>query len=251
MKRTLIILALLILFASTTVFAQSAYNFFGLGLVGFSTINAAALEENQGAFFDNALWGINGRIKLSKTFGFAFDLLYLGKMYYYGIINGVYEQGEWYQDGYGTDNWIGPTGWIPLAGAISGISQEDWAYYHDEFLLTLNIGLYLPLSFLQLYFEMGPLIFFTTPSDAQDPNSYEYDPSFADYYNRKYGDGGLNMGLDFKLGLDIFITRSISLGMYFCFIEPTIADFVTGITSDFSGYIKERGYVGLNLMFWL
>lgn len=234
MKRTLIILALLILFASTTVFAQSAYNFFGLGIVGFSTINAAALEENQGAFFDNALWGINGRIKLSKTFGFAFDLLYLGTMYYYDY------------DG----TWYGPLPWYNIVEYITGV-QEDWRYYHDEFLLTLNIGLYLPLSFLQLYFEMGPLIFFTTPSDAQDPNSYEYDPSFADYYNRIYGDGGLNMGLDFKLGLDIFITRSISLGMYFCFIEPTIADFVTGITSDFSGYIRENGYVGLNLMFWL
>ena len=106
--------------------------------------------------------------------------------------------------------------------------------------------MYLPLSFLQLYFEMGPLIFFTTPSDE-----YDYDPSFAYYYDSIYGGGGFNMGLDFKLGLDIFITRSISLGMYFCFIEPTIADFVTGITSDFSGYIRENGYVGLNLMFWL
>ncbi|MBP8990598.1 MAG: hypothetical protein KBG82_01315, partial [Spirochaetes bacterium] len=209
MKRTLIILALLILFASTTVFAQSAYNFFGLGLVGFSTINAAALEENQGAFFDNALWGINGRIKLSKTFGFAFDLLYLGTMYYYDY----------------NETWYGPLPWYKIVGYITGV-QEDWAYYHDEFLLTLNIGLYLPLSFLQLYFEMGPLIFFTTPSDE-----YDYDPSFADYYDSIYG-GGFNMGLDFKLGLDIFITRSISLGMYFCFIEPTIADFVIGITSD-------------------
>ena len=236
MKRTLIILALLILFASTTVFAQSAYNFFGLGLVGFSTINAAALEENQGAFFDNALWGINGRIKLSKTFGFAFDLLYLGTMYYYDF------------DG----TWYGPTSWYNTVEYASGVSQEDWRYYHDEFLLTLNIGLYLPLSFLQLYFEMGPLIFFTTPSDAHDPNSSDYDPSFAAYYNKIYGGGGgFNMGLDFKLGLDIFITRSISLGMYFCFIEPTIADFVKGITSDFSGYIRENGYVGLNLMFWL
>jgi len=240
MKRTLIILALLILFASTTVFAQSAYNFFGLGLVGFSTINAAALEENQGAFFDNALWGINGRIKLSKTFGFAFDLLYLGTMYYYGILDPITSQETWY----------GPLPWYNIVGYITGV-QEDWAYYHDEFLLTLNIGLYLPLSFLQLYFEMGPLIFFTTPSDAHDPNSSEYDAAFAHYYDSIYGGGGFNMGLDFKLGLDIFITRSISLGMYFCFIEPTIADFVIGITSDFSGYIRENGYVGLNLMFWL
>lgn len=236
MKRTLIILALLILFASTTVFAQSAYNFFGLGLVGFSTINAAALEENQGAFFDNALWGINGRIKLSKTFGFAFDLLYLGTMYYYNILDPITNQETWY----------GPTSWYYTVEYAAGVLQEDWLYYHDEYLLTLNIGLYLPLSFLQLYFEMGPLIFFTTPSDE-----YDYDSSFANYYNSIYGDGGLNMGLDFKLGLDIFITRSISLGMYFCFIEPTIADFVKGITSDFSGYIRENGYVGLNLMFWL
>jgi len=230
MKRIFIILALLILFASTSVFAQSAYNFFGLGLVGFSTINAAALEQNQGAFFENALYGINGRLKLSKTFGFAFDLLYVGTMYYYDF------------DG----TWYGPLPWYSVVEYTGGIAQEDWLYYHDEFLLSLNIGLYLPLAFLQLYLEMGPLFFFTTPSEE-----YDYDTSFAQYYNTTYGSGGLNMGLDFKLGLDVFITRSISLGIYFCFIEPTIGDFVTGITSDFSDYIREKGYVGLNLMLWL
>ena len=249
MKRIFILLALLILFASTSVFAQSAYNFLGLGIVGFSTINAAALEQNQGAFFENALWGINGRLKLSKTFGFAFDLLYIGTKYYYAIQNGTHgdeDQYIWDYYGEGPDNWIGPTGWIPLAGNITGVTQENWLYYHDEFLLSLNIGLYLPLAFLQLYLEMGPLFFFTTPSEY-----YDDDGSFADYYDGIYGGGGLNMGLDFKLGLDVFITRSISLGIYFCFIEPTIGDFVTGITSDFSGYIRDNGYVGLNLMLWL
>ncbi len=233
MKRILITLALILLL-SIPVFAQAQYNFLGLGLVGLSNTTLSQLQDNQAQFFDSAIWGINGRLKFSKFFGFAFDLFYVGTQYYYFDY-------EYYQ-------WYGPMNWDTLVSYAgdSGVDQETWIYYHDEFYANVNLGIYLPLAFLQLYFECGPSFFFTQPSDE-----YGYESSFIEYYDSIYGSGGFTVGLNFKLGLDIFLTRSISIGAFLYFIEPSFQDFVAGMQGNAGEYIMTKGYVALELMFWL
>ncbi|MFN3411555.1 MAG: hypothetical protein ACK4YF_05305 [Exilispira sp.] len=238
MKKIIIILALIFLL-SIPVFAQAQYNFLGLGIIGLSNTTLSQLSENQAQFFDSAVWGINGRLKLSKFFGVAFDLFYVGTQYYWNVDDNNTNQ----------DYWYGPASWSVLTSYFPndpGLSQEDWLYYHDEFYANLNLGIYLPLAFLQLYFECGPSFFFTEPSEA-----YDYDYDFAEYYDSIYGEGGFTVGLNFKIGLDIFVTRSISIGAFLYFLEPSIQDFIAGIQNGGSDYIMSKGYVGLEIMLWL
>jgi hypothetical protein len=230
MKRILITLALILLL-SIPVFAQAQYNFLGLGLVGLSNTTLSQLQNNQAQFFDSAIWGINGRLKFSKFFGFAFDLFYVGTQYYYQDDDYI---------------WHGPTSWEDVQSYETGAYQKDWLYYHDEFYANVNLGIYLPLAFLQLYFECGPSFFFTKPSDE-----YDYDSSFAAYYDSIYGSGGFTVGLNFKLGLDIFLTRSISIGAFLYFIEPSFQAFIAGMQGNAGEYIMNNGYIAFELMFWL
>lgn len=233
MKRILIVIALIVLL-SIPAFAQSQYNFLGLGIIGLSNTTLGQLAGNEAQFFDSAVWGINGRLKFSKFFGVAFDLFYVGTQYY------------WYD--YEFSQWYGPTSWSVLVyNTGTGLSQDAWEYYHDEFYLNMNVGIYLPIAFLQLYFECGPSFFFTQPSDAYDWDYY----GFGVYYDSIYGDGGFTVGLNFKLGLDIFLTRSISIGAFLYFLEPSFASFAEGMSGNASEYIMSHGYVGLELMFWL
>jgi len=232
MKKILLILALILLL-SIPVFAQAQYNFLGLGFVGISNIPLGQLAGNESAFFDSAMWGINGRLKFSKFFGVAFDLFYVRTLYYANI---DYEY------------WVGPETWdaISLYTENTGLNQDSWPYYHDEFLLNMNIGIYLPLAFLQLYFECGPVFYLTQPSDA-----YDWDYDFAEYYDSIYGSGGFTLGLNFKIGLDIFLTRSISIGAYIFFLEPSFQNFIAGMQGNAGEYIMNNGYVALEIMFWL
>ncbi|MEJ5274119.1 MAG: hypothetical protein WH035_08310 [Spirochaetota bacterium] len=229
MKRILLAIAIILLL-SIPVFAQAQYNFLGIGLIGLSNTTLAQLSDNQAQFFDSAVWGINGRLKFSKFFGIAFDLFYVGTQYY------------WTTDYY---FWYGPTNWSDVVyHTDTGLSADEWEYYHDEFYMNLNLGIYLPLAFLQLYFECGPSFFFTQPSDSGDQD-------FLAYYNSIYGDGGFTVGLNFKLGLDLFLTRSISIGAFLYFLEPSFQEFIAGMSGNAGQYISTRGYVGLELMFWL
>ncbi len=233
MKRILIVLALVFLL-SIPVFAQAQYNFLGIGIIGLSNITLAQLQDDNAAFFDSAVWGINGRLKFSKFFGVAFDLFYVGTQYYW-----TYDYSEWY----------GPAPWEiagPIISQQAGVDPDDWNYYHDEFYLNMDIGIYLPIAFLQLYFECGPSFFFTQPSDE-----YDWDQEFAQYYDSIYGEGGFTVGLNFKLGLDIFLTRSISIGAFLYFLEPSFQAFIAGMQGNASEYIMTKGYVGLELMLWL
>lgn len=236
MKKIIIVLALIFLL-SIPVFAQAQYNFLGIGLIGLSNTTLSQLSENQAQFFDSAVWGINGRLKLSKFFGVAFDLFYVGTQYYWNV----------------QDDWYGPASWSVLTSYFlnflntePGVPKEDWKYYHDEFYGNLNLGIYLPLAFLQLYFECGPSFIFTNPSDE-----YDSDNDFADYYDKIYGKRGFTVGLNFKIGLDIFVARSISIGAFLYFLEPSIQDFIAGIQNGRSDYIMSKGYVGLEIMLWL
>lgn len=231
MKRILIVIALIVLL-SIPAFAQSQYNFLGLGIIGLSNTTLGQLAGNEAQFFDSAVWGINGRLKFSKFFGVAFDLFYVGTQYYW-----TYDYSSWY----------GPAPWTiagPIVTEATGYDQDTWQYYHDEFYLNMNIGIYLPIAFLQLYFECGPSFFFTQVSDV-------YDTGFQDYYDDIYGNGGFTVGLNFKIGLDLFLTRSISIGAFIYFLEPSFESFITGMQGNTSEYIMNRGYVGLELMFWL
>lgn len=241
MKKILLILALILLL-SIPVFAQAQYNFLGLGFVGLSNTTLSQLQNNQAQFFDSAIWGINGRLKFSKFFGVAFDLFYVGTMYYYISDEGYYD--ELYQ----WHNYVyGPMTWDTLVDYTdTGLTQEQWLYYHDEFYANMNLGIYLPLAFLQLYFEFGPSFFFTQPSEE-----YDAEPDFAEYYDSIYGSGGFTVGLNFKIGLDIFLTRSISIGAFLYFIEPSIQDFIAGMQGNAGEYIMNKGYVALEIMFWL
>jgi len=233
MKRILLAIAIILLL-SIPVFAQAQYNFLGLGLIGLSNTTLAQLSDNQAQFFDSAVWGINGRLKFSKFFGIAFDLFYVGTQYY------------WYD--YEYSQWYGPTSWIVAEPYITsaGYNQDNWEYYHDKFYMNLDLGLYIPIAFLQLYFECGPSFFFTQPGSG-----YDWDQSFINYYDSIYGDGGFTVGLNFKLGLDLFLTRSISIGAFLYFLEPSFQDFIAGMSGNAGQYISTRGYVGLELMFWL
>lgn len=233
MKRILIILALIFLL-SIPAFAQAQYNFLGLGIIGLSNTTLGQLAGNEAQFFDSAVWGINGRLKFSKFFGVAFDLFYVGTQYY------------WYS--YNLDQWFGPTSWsVVYYFTETGIPKDEWVYYHDEFYVNMNIGIYLPIAFLQLYFECGPSFFFTKPNE----DAYDYDPDFAEYYDNIYGSGGFTVGLNFKIGLDLFLARGFSIGAFIYFLEPSFQAFIEGMQRNSSDYIMNRGYVGLELMLWL
>jgi len=232
MKKVTLILALIFLL-SVPVFAQAQYNFLGIGLIGLSNTTLMQLSQNQAQFFDSAVWGINARLKLSKFFGLALDIFYVGKMYYYSV----------YDETTSNDYWYGPVTW-DIVPHEQGVSEDSWHYYHDEFYINLDVGIYLPLYFLQLYFEFGPSFFRTQPSEK-----YDTDTGFATYYDSIYGSGGFTVGLNFKIGLDLFVTRGISLGMFLYFLEHTFSNFFANIQNK--DYILNNGYVGLELVFWL
>ncbi|MFN3412076.1 MAG: hypothetical protein ACK4YF_07955, partial [Exilispira sp.] len=155
--KKIFILLILIFLLSITSFAQAQYNYLGIGLVSVSNISLYQLSQNQAQFFNSAMWGLNAKLKLSKFFGFSANLIYVGRQYY------VYRNDLGY--------WMGPDAWeiIQPYAAPGGIfGPEDWNYYHDEFYSDVNIGFYLPIFFLQLYFECGPSFILTKISEEAE-----------------------------------------------------------------------------------
>ncbi len=234
--KNFILILLLIFLLSVTIFAQSQYRFFSIGFVGISNITFNQLAGNESAFFDSSVWGINGRLKFSRLFGFAFDLFYVGKQYYWV-----------YTDGALNNYYYGPVSWdIASQHVLDYYTEDTWEYYHEEFYANVNLGLYLPIAFLQLYFECGPSFFFTRPGPAAD-----YDAEWLAYYRSIYGEGGFTVGLNFKIGIDFFINRSISIGAFMYFLEPSFESFFEGMRTDTWDYIGNHGYLGIELMIWL
>lgn len=250
-KKLILVLAVLLLFSSVSIFAQAAYKHLGIGVYG---INPYSNEELQSlppdvSPFDNMFWGLNFTLKTSSILGFMLDLVYLGSQYYYQN----YDEGDAYYD-----YWFGPDEWDLIKDYISAVDKDSWDYSQDQFLMNLDISIFLPIWFLEPYFAIGPSFIVTTPGPA-----YDYDPYFQAYYDSIHGeDSTFSVGYNIKLGLQIFVSKSIAIGVEYFFMVEKPSEFFDRAFGDdpdpsdwddYYGmkYIDSQSHLAVCLMLWL
>lgn len=98
---------------------------------------------------------------------------------------------------------------------------------------------------MQLYFECGPSFILTKINDEEEAIN---DISFTTYHHNIFGDGGFTIGLNFKIGIDIIVTRSISLSFFVMFMKPNFKTFFNNIANNTKNYFLYNGYVGFKIV---
>lgn len=252
-KKILVILVFLLLFSSVSLFAQAAYKHLGIGIYGINPYSNEELQNlpQDASPFDDMFWGLNFTLKTSNVLGFMFDLIYVGTQYYYQD----YDPGTgdpYYNYWYGPDTWDIASPYVPVT------DETEWDYYQDQFLMNLDLAIFLPIWFLEPYFAIGPTFLVTTPSDA-----YDSDPDFANYYDYVNGDNEtFGLGYNIKLGIQVFVSKSIALGFEYFFLVDKPKEFFNRAfgedpdPSDFDDYygakyINNQSHFAFSIMLWL
>ncbi len=227
-KAAILAMALLIaaMWSAPSVFAQKTKGEAGIGFLAISP----PLVDTLSAFdIKDMLYGVTVNYAVRPWLGVSTDVLYLGDLYY-GSGSGSFTEG--------------PLPWSSLT-TKSG-NKVDWKYYESFIYAPLSINLMLPLGFVRPYLGLGPAFYFHFPSTNQDS-------SFTDYLATHYGSasvvGHIGQGLTARVGFDIFLADSLSIGVGYVVREDTPATIFTDIGNlDFykrSGYLFAVGRVYL------
>jgi len=227
-KRAIVTMAILAaaLCAAPSAFAQKTKGEAGIGFLAISPPLADTLSSFN---VKDMLYGVTVNYTVRPWLGVSTDVLYLGDLYYRSGAGSFTE---------------GPLPWSSLT-TKSG-AKADWTYYESFIYAPLSINLMLPLGFIRPYFGLGPAFYFHFPSTNQDP-------SFTDYLAAHYGSasviGRIGQGLTARVGFDIFLADSLSIGVGFVVREDTPATIFSDIGDlDFykrSGYLFAVGRVYL------
>ncbi|MCX8058296.1 MAG: DUF3300 domain-containing protein [Spirochaetes bacterium] len=242
MKRIKFILAF---FLFLFVFSANVYAFPMLGF-GFVGLSQTVQEQSQTGFLDNALYGITIRYKGFGMLGFIFDILYLDTKY-------------WVPYGMNPTVVYGPWPWNDVNNTIynpAKIAQDDWEYYHDEFIGMFDLAFFLALGrTISFHFAFGPTYWWATPSDA-----YKTDDDFKKAYDAWYGKGGFKLGMNFKLGANL-VFGLMGITLEYNYIAKSINEFFGRVfgddpnpnDKDYYGmdYLKRMGYLEFGIILWL
>ncbi len=226
--RAIFILVLLVtgLCAAPSVFAQKTKGEAGIGFLAISP----PLADTLSAFnVKDMLYGVTVNYAVRPWLGVSTDVLYLGDLYY-GPGSGSFTEG--------------PLPWSSMTTA-SG-NKADWTYYESFIYAPLSINLMLPLGFVRPYLGLGPAFYFHFPSTNQNS-------SFTNYLATHYGSasviGRIGQGLTARVGFDIFLADSLSIGVGYVVREDTPATIFNDVGNiDFykrSGYLFAVGRVYL------
>lgn len=229
MRRTAIVFIVLLLAAvcaAPSVFAQKTKGEAGIGFLAISP----PLSDTLTAFnVSDMLYGVTVNYALRPWISVSTDVMYLGDLYY-GPGSGSFTEG--------------PLPWSLMA-TTSG-AKAAWKYYESFIYAPLSINLMAPLGIVRPYLGLGPAFYFHFPSTNQDS-------AFTDYLAAHYGSasvvGRIGQGLTARVGFDVFLTDSLSLGVGYVVREDTPASIFTDI-GDLEFY-KRSGYLFVTGKFYL
>jgi len=169
--------------------AQAKASYAGIGFMALSPNLSDTLSSYS---ISDTLYGGTVSFAVNPWFTVGADVLYLGDIYYGRDSGG---------------NFFGPVSWTVLTelDSPSG-AKSDWEYFESLMYAPLTFNFTLPLGILKPYLGIGPAFYFHFPSSNQTTD-------FTDYLQSHYGDGErIRTGLTARIGLDIFVADSLSLG---------------------------------------
>jgi|GEM_PF-3235549 hypothetical protein len=234
----------LIAFLTFSIFATNVHAFPMLGF-GIIKLGTTAVGTNETSLFEKGLWGFTLRYKGFGILGFIIDIYHFRTGYW------IYQM-EPNPQFYGPDyNW----GSFQQQYQIM-VSEEDWNYYHDEFIGMFDIAFFLAFGrMLSFHFAFGPTYWWASPSKA-----YDTDSDFQSAYDSWYNQGGFKLGMNVKLGANI-VFGLIGITLEYNYVVNNLSEFFNKAFSndpnpnddDYYGmdYLKRMGFLEFALILWL
>jgi len=226
--RMLKLTALAVAFAlfAVPVSAQAKVAYAGVGFMGLSPDFADTLSSYS---IGDTLYGGTVSFALNPWFTVGTDVLYLGDIYYGRDSNG---------------DFFGPVSWKVLSESVTSPGPKaSWRYFESLLYAPLTFNLTIPLGFLKPYIGLGPAFYFHFPSSNETAD-------FTAYLQSRYGgDSRIQQGLTARVGLDIFVAGSLSIGAGYIVREDLPAKLFEHL-SDTNFYL-ENGYAFLTAKFVL
>jgi len=215
------VLAILILAISTlivpSVFAQKIKGEAGIGFMAISP----PLADTFAAFrVKDMLYGVTVSYAVRPWLGVSTDVMYLGDLYY-GPGAGSFTEG--------------PRPWSSMTTKTG--DKEDWPYYESFIYAPLSINLMLPLGVVRPYLGLGPAFYFHFPSTNQNA---AFTTALESHYGSASVVGRIGQGITARVGFDVFLADSLSIGAGYVVREDTPATIFSDI-GDLNFY-KEKGY---------
>ena len=205
---------------SFPVSAQAKTSYAGVGFMGLSP----NLSDTLSAYsMNDTLYGGTVSFAVNPWFTVGADVLYLGDIYY-----GKDSDGKFF----------GPVSWSVLTqrDSASG-TKSDWKYFESLIYAPLTFNLTIPLGLLKPYLGLGPAFYFHFPSNNETAG-------FTDYLRSHYGDGErIKTGLTARVGLDVFIADSLSVGAGYILREDIPAEILEHLSDP--NFYYENGYAFL------
>lgn len=130
----------------------------------------------------------------------------------------------------------GPFPWSSMT-TKSG-DRADWKYFEFFICAPLSINLMILLGFIRPYIGLGPVFYFHFPSTNQDSNFTNY---FATHYGSASVIGRIGQRLTARVGFDILLSDTVSIGVGYVVREDTPATIFKDI-GDLDFY-KRNGYI--------
>lgn len=214
---TILILATISGFITPSAFAQKIKGEAGIGFMAISP----PLADTFAAFsVKDMLYGVTVSYAVRPWLGVTTDVMYLGDMYY-GPGAGSFTEG--------------PLPWSSMATA-SG-NKADWPYYESFIYAPLSINLMLPLGIVRPYLGLGPAFYFHFPSTNQNA---AFTTALESHYGSASVVGRIGQGITARVGFDIFLADSLSIGVGYVVREDTPATIFNDI-GDLNFY-TQKGY---------
>ncbi len=189
--------------------------------IGFLAISPPLVDTLSAFSVSDMLYGVTVNYAVRPWLGVSTDVLYLGDLYY-GSGSGSFTKG--------------PLPWSSIT-TNSG-NKADWKYYESFIYAPLSINLMLPLGIVRPYLGLGPAFYFHFPSTNQDPTFTAY---LASHYGSANVIGRIGQGLTARVGFDVFLADSLSIGVGYVVREDTPATLFNDIGS--LDFYKQRGYL--------